>query len=293
MQPQPDTTRVFTLFSKLPLELRDKIWGYTVDGRPHVLPRPPIPELAVCHEAREALLKVYRPCFRPSPRWRKDDTSFFWTDGPGERTLTIQGMGLSSPRSPYANYETDVLRLSRPIWGHVQKGLPLSDILEQEAIESMQHVVMFFDHWSSRVPPPTWMPNRNPRMSRPRRGPAPPVSRLVVTHFSALKMISLAHVPSMTVFITPRSEEEYREYALRGVVRPKDEVLEREKAALRTRYPESKILVPVTEPADFWYPYFTFEQEAKQWLDRKAEELYPHWRAPEVQHATIVPDPRG
>jgi hypothetical protein len=288
MQSQPVSPRVFTLFSSLPPELRDKIWIHTVDGRPHVLPRPPVPELAVCHKAREILLKIYRPCFRPFRRWREDDTSMGCAEGPGGRTLIIEGMGRRSPRSPYANYKTDVLHLDYTIYHEVNKGLPLSNVLEQEAIENMQHVVMLLNAWSSRRHGGPARRNGQPPL------PTRPDSRLVVTHFGALKMISLAHNPKMKVPIAPRSEEERREYQESRLtkIRPDDEVLAREKVALRARYAEGKILEPVTEPAAFWNPYFKFEQAATQWIEQKAEEL-PSWSKPEIQYATIVPDPMG
>jgi hypothetical protein len=198
-------------------------------------------------------------------------------------------MGLRSPRSPYANYETDVLHLDYTIYHAVHQGLPLNNVLEQEAIENMQHVVMFLNAWSSR---------RHGGHARRRGDPPPPPRpdrRLVVTHFGALRMISLAHAPKMKVSIAPRREEErQREQEDPRLIafRTDDEVLAREKVALRARYGEGKILEPVTEPADFWNPYFKFEQAATQWIERKAEEL-PNWSKPEVQYATIVPDPIG
>lgn len=280
-------TKSFPLFSNLPTELRDKIWIHTVDWRSHVLPRPPITELAVCHEARKALLKVYRPCFRPVPKYRKDDITFGGGSKPGKRWVHIQGMGNRSPRSPYANYETDVLHLDWAIWYGVQQGESLQKFLFQEAIENIQHVLIFLNAWAPR------------RLGGPlRRVGAPPLppkpdSRLALTDFGALKTLSLADEPRVTVDIAPLNEDQLRkqrELRFRGRW-PDDEVLEREKVALRSSFAEGKILIPVHEPNKFENPYFKFD-EAKQWIDLKAKEL-PGWSAPEVQYATIIPDPYG
>jgi hypothetical protein len=280
-------TESFPLFPNLPTELRDKIWVHTIDWQSHVLPRPPITELAVCHEARKALLKVYRPCFRPVPKYRKDDTTFSVGSKPGKRWVQIQGMGNRSPRSPYANYETDVLHLYWAIWYGVQQGESLQKFLFQEAIENIQHVLISLNAWAPR------------RHGGPVRlvgapPPAPkPDSRLVLTYFGALKTLSLADEPKVKVSIAPLDEDQIhkqREFRLMGRW-PDDEVLKREKLALRSSFAEGKILIPVHEPTNFANPYFKFDQ-AKQWIDLKAKEL-PGWGTPEVQYAMIIPDPQG
>ena len=279
-------TKSFSLFPDLPTELRDKIWLHTIDWRSHVLPRPPITELAVCHEARKALLRVYRPCFRPVPRYRKDDTTISISSKPGERWIQIQGMGNRSPRSPYANYETDVFHLSRDILYGVEQGVSLQKFIFQEAIENIQHVLIFVTAWAPR------------RYGSPMRlvgtpPPAPkPDSRLVLTCFGALKTLSLADEPKVKVSIAPLDEDQIQKqrehkYHLVGAW-PEDDVLKREKLALRSSFAEGKILIPVHEPAKFAFKF----DPAKQWIDLKAKEL-PDWGAPKVQCAMIIPDPQG
>jgi len=282
-------TKSFPLFPNLPTELRDKIWVHTIDWRSHVLPRPPITELAVCHEARKALLKVYRPCFRPVPRYRKDDTTFSVGSKPGERWVQIQGMGNRSPRSPYANYETDVLHLYWAIWYGVHQGESLQKFLFQEAIENIQHVLISLNAWA-------WAPRSHGRPNRLVGAPPLPVpkpdSRLVLTYFGALKTLSLASEPKLKVSIAPLDEDQIQKQRdfRRRVRWPDDEVLKHEKLALWSRFAEGKILIPVHEPTNFVNPYFKFHQ-VTQWIDLKAKEL-PSWDAPEVQYATIIPDPQ-
>lgn len=276
----------FTLFPNLPLELRDKIWLHTIDTRSHVLPRPPITELSVCHEARKALLKVYRPCFRPVPRYRKDDIEFSSGSKPGSRFVAIHGMGKRSPRSPYANYQTDILHLFWAILYGFQQGESLEKYLFQEAIENIQHVLIFVNHWANR---------RHGRMRRvgvPHPPPKPDL-RIILTSFNALKTLSLADEPRVRVDITPLDEEQVRQQRESRFIGhlPDDEVLKREKVALRESFSEGKILIPADEPVKFANPHFKLDQ-AKAWIEREAEEL-PGWSKPEVQCATIIPDPEG
>ncbi|TVY80465.1 hypothetical protein LSUE1_G004427 [Lachnellula suecica] len=268
----------FTLFPNLPTELREKIWLHTVDGRCHVLPRLPITELSVCHEARNALLKVYRP---------KDDTSFSVGSQPGQRWVEIQGMGKSSPRSPYANYDTDVLYLHQRILRGVQNGEPLDIYLVQEAIGNISHVLITPTAWADRRTGPMRLVGAPPP-------PLKPNTKLVLTQFGALKTLSIAVEPSMRFDIAPLDEDrigalrDVRE-RLRRFGQPDDEVLRDAKVALRASFAEEKILVIVNESTNFEHPYFKFD-DAKQWIHRKAEEL-PDWSAPEVQCATIISDP--
>jgi len=276
------STESFPLFPNLPIELRDKIWLYTIDWRSHVLPRPPITELAVCHEARKALLKVYRPCFRQVAKYRNDDITISVGSKPGERWVQIQGMGNRSPRSPYANYETDILHLYCPIWSGSKQRKPLETFLVQEAIDNIQHVLILLKNW---------VPRRHGPIRR--LGAPPPVSRrdltLVLTYFGALKTLSFANKPKVRVSIAPRDEDHTHEQKVFHL--PDDEDLKREKLALRASFAEGKILIPVHEHTNFANPYFKFDQ-AKQCIDLKAKEL-PGWSAPEVQYATIIPDPQG
>ncbi|TVY93422.1 hypothetical protein LAWI1_G000999 [Lachnellula willkommii] len=274
----------FSLFPNLPTELRDKIWLHTVDQRSHVLPRPPITELAVCHEARRALLTVYRPCFRPVPRSRKDDIDFSVGTGLGSRWVEIQGMGKRSPRSPYANYDTDVLHLCWAIWYGIKQGEPLHKFLFPEAIENIHHVLISLHAWAPRRRGPNRLAGAPPP-------PPKPDPRLVLTCFGALKTLSLATGPTLRLRIAPLDDllmHNQREAQMGR--EPEDGVLKRDKAALRSRFAEGKILIPA-QPTNFANPYFKFEH-AKQWIDRLAEEL-PGWGAPVVQYATIIPDPQG
>lgn len=279
MQP----TKTFSLFPNLPLELRDQIWLHTIDWRSHVLPRPPIAELAVCREARKVLLKIYRPCFRPVSARVKDDIGFGYGTSPGERWVIIQGMGNSSPRSPYANYETDVLHLYWAIYGGVHRGEPLQRFLFQDAIDNIQHVLILFNAWAPRRRGPFMRPGAQPPLPQP--GP-----RLVLTYFGALKTLSIADKPKLKVSITPLDEEQMHKQ--RELLRTgrwiDDEVLKREKLALRSSFAEGKILIAVDDPTDIANPYFSFDL-AQGWVDSKAKEL-PGWSAPKVQYATIIPD---
>ncbi|KUJ09941.1 uncharacterized protein LY89DRAFT_689835 [Mollisia scopiformis] len=277
------STESFPLFPNLPTELRDKIWLHTIDLRSHVLPRPPITELAVCHEARNVLLKVYRPCFRPVPQYREDDTGFGVMSKPGERWLEIQGMGKRSPRSPYANYETDVLYLAWAILYPIhQEEASLQKYFFQEAIDHVQHVFIRLNAWTPRGP-------RRRMVGPPVTKPDP---RQPLLSFGSLKTLSLAEEPKLRVSIPPLNDDQLQKQRESRFHRmPDDEVLEREKLVLRARFAEGKILTPILDPTSFTNPYLKFDQ-ARQWINRKAEEL-PNWNAPEVQYATIIADPEG
>src|SRR4051812_26888333 len=276
----------FTLFSNLPAELRNRTWIHTVDWRSHVLPRPPINELAVCHEARGMLLQIYRPCFLSSPRPVLDDIGFCVSSSPGERWVQIEGMGSRSPRSPYANYETDVLYMNWAIWHGIREGKSLEEFLCQEAIENLQHVVILLNAWAPII---LGGPIRLVGVAPP---PPKPDARWVLTSFGALKTLSLVEKPKMRVGITPLDDDELgRQKDTGRIGGPDDDVLKRVKLALRSRFAEGKILIPVDDPANFVNPYFKLD-EPQEWVDRRRREL-PGWSAPEVQYAMIIPDPYG
>jgi hypothetical protein len=174
-----------------------------------------------------------------------------------------------------------------PFGMEFNRGESLQKLLFQEAIENIQHVLILLNAWAPR------------RHGGPVRlvgapPPAPkPDSRLVLTYFGALKTLSLADEPKVKVSIAPLDEDQIhkqREFRLMGRW-PDDEVLKREKLALRSSFAEGKILIPVHEPTNSANPYFKFD-EAKQWIDLKAKEL-PGWGTPEVQYSMIIPDPQG
>jgi hypothetical protein len=284
MSSQPEPLTAFTCFSDLPLELRDKIWEATVDWRSHILPRPSINELAVCREARKVLLMIYRPCFQPFPR--RDDSNWNVVSTPDIRRLQIGGMGVSSPRSPYANYETDVLHIFWSMIYGVDQAEVLRQSITEEAIENIQNIVIYPRSWQPRYSSgPLMRVGDHPR-------PPNPDSRLALFLFGALKNVYIAHEPSVSVTLPPLNEDQQR---ARRLTRPRpgwnedDEVLKLAKLTLRSKYPEGKILLPSQE--DVNYPFFHIEQ-VEEWVISKEQE-FPEWRAPEVQDAKIIPDPQS
>jgi hypothetical protein len=288
MQSSSDEPKTFTLFPKLPPELQEAIWARTIDWEPHVLPRPPIPELSVCRQAREVLLKIYRPCFHSDPGERRNDLQFSGREGRGPevRYLTIRGMGTPFPRSPYANYSTDILHLTSTFMSQAHKEGSCQIFLFQEAIDNIQNLVTWRSFW-----PDSAFRHGGPAR---RRGmpPLPPLvdSKLVITHFGALKVLYIAEEPKVQVDFPPL-DEDLKFTAIIARFQAKDPNDELIAPALKAVYAEKKILIPQGEsdqdPRNSNRMYF-----AKRWMERQST-AFPDWKAPDLQFAKLIPDPRG
>ncbi|TVY92483.1 hypothetical protein LAWI1_G001798 [Lachnellula willkommii] len=281
MQSPTDEFKLFTLFANLPKELQGLIWEHTVDWEFHVLPRPPITELAVCRHAREVLLRIYRPCFQPPLYKMTEDIHFSSGSRPGGRWLEIRGMGKRFPRSPYANYTTDVFHLPFHMMYKIQFGEPFQKILCQEAIEYIQRVVIWDRSWAPML-----------HGYRHRGLAGKPDRKLVLMQFSAVKTLYFANEPSVKVNIPPPLEEESssERNASSFPLAPGDEVLAREKLALRSSYAEGKILIP---DDNVKFNDLRFKMDLpRQWIDRQST-AFPDWSPPDLQMAKIIPDPRG
>jgi hypothetical protein len=190
-------------------------------------------------------------------------------------------MGKRFPRSPYANYKTDVFYLSFHMMCKIQFGDPLQKFLCQEAIEYIQRVAMRDNSWTPML-----------HGHQVRRYAGKPDRKLVLMQFSALKTLYFANEPSVKIDIPPRLEEESsgerNAYGFRPI--HDDEVLAREKLALRSNYAEGKILIP-DDNVKFENPWFKMELP-RQWIDRQSA-AFPDWSPPGLQMAKIIPDPRG
>ena len=288
MQSSSDEPKSFTLFPKLPPELQEAIWARTIDWEPHVLPRPPIPELSVCRLAREVLLKIYRPCFHSNPGERRNDLKFSGRTGrgPEDRYLTIKGMRTPFPRSPYANYSTDILHLTSTFMSQAHKEGSCQIFLFQEAIDNIQNLVTWrkvWPHSEFRHGGPATVNGMPPR---------PPLvdSKLVITHFGALKVLYIAKEPQVQVDFPP-SDEDLRFTAMVARFQAKDPDDELMAPALKAVYAEKKILIPQGEsdqdPNDSRKMTL-----AKRWIERQSN-AFPEWKAPDLQFAKLIPDPRG
>jgi hypothetical protein len=284
MHSSSDEPKTFTYFLKLPLELQEAIWARTVDWEPHVLPRPPIPELSVCRQARAVLLKIYRPCFHSNPGERRNDLRFSGREGrsPDVRYLTIGGMGTPFPRSPYANYATDILHLTRTFMSRAYKN-SCRTYLFQEAIDNIQNIVVWRRVWPHR-----W--GHGPARRHGMPPPPPPIdSKLVITHFSALKVLYIAREPKVQVDF-PASDEDLKLAAMVARFEAKDPNDEVMAPALKAVYAEKKILIPQAESDQ---DSFDSDQMglAKRWIERQLT-AFPDWKAPDLRFAKLIPDPR-
>ncbi len=288
MQSSSDVPKTFTLFPKLPPELQEAIWARTIDWEPYVLPRPPIPELSVCRLARELLLKIYRPCFHSNPGERRNDLKFSGRTGrgPEDRYLTIKGMGTSFPRSPYANYSTDILHLTSGFMSQAHKEGSCQISLFQEAIDNIQNLVTWrkvWPHSEFRHGGPATVNGMPPR---------PPLvdSKLVITYFGALKVLYIAKEPQVQVDFPP-SDEDLRFTAMVARFQAKDPDDELMAPALKAVFAEKKILIPQGEsdqdPNDSRKMTL-----AKRWIERQSN-AFPEWKAPDLQFAKLIPAPIG
>lgn len=251
-----------------------------MDWEPHILPRPPITELAVCLHAREVLLRIYMPCFKHTPYRLTPDLNFAWGSGPEGRWLAIIGMGKRSPRSPYANLKTDVFLLPFHMMYKIQFGETLQTFLSQEAIENVQNIVMLDNSWAPRL---------HSAGARGLRGK--PDRKLVLLQFTALKNLYFANEPSVRIEIPPAPEGAATvENKRPGLLPPDDEILAREKLALTTSYAEGKILV-LADDVKYSDPHFKLDLP-RQWIERQLI-ANPNWSVPVVKMAKIIPDPRG
>lgn len=210
-----------------------------------------------------------------------EDIHFSSGSGPGGRWLRIRGLGKRFPRSPYANYTTDVFHLPFYMMYKIQFGEPLQTFLCQEAIEYIQRVVIWANSWAPRL------------HGYGVRGLAgKPDRKLVLMQFSALKTLYFANEPSVMVDIPPSLEAESSSgrNASDFPPAPDDEVLARKKLTLRSRYAEGKILIP-DDNVKFEDLRFMMDLP-RQWTDRQSTE-FPDWSPPDLQMAKIIPDPRG
>jgi len=190
-------------------------------------------------------------------------------------------MGKRFPRSPYANYTTDVFHLPFHMMYKIQFGEPLQKFLCQEAIEYIQRVVIWDNSWAPML-----------HGYRVRGLVGKPDRKLVLMQFSALKTLYFANEPSVKVDIPlPLEEESSSERNTSGFPpAPDDEVLAREKLALRSSYTEGKILIPDNN-VKFEDLRFKIDLP-RQWIDRQST-AFPDWSPPDLQMAKIIPDPRG
>ena len=136
MQSQYKSSEAFELYSKLPVELRRKIWHETIDWKQHVIPLPRLYGLEVCRESRQVLLEIHKPCFQPHPFERRLGRCFF--------------LGGRQPFSLYANFETDVLLLSFRALRHVNGTHDWAELLAPEALGNIKHVALTIMGWSLR-----------------------------------------------------------------------------------------------------------------------------------------------
>jgi len=287
MQSSSEESKTFTVFPNLPPELQDAIWTHTVDWEPHVLPRPPILELSVCRQAREALLKTYRPCFHSDPGERRNDLQFSGREGqgPADRYLTIRGMGTPFPRSPYANYSTDILHLTRSFMSQACKEGSCRKFLSQEAIDNIQNLVTWRKDW-----PRSEFRHGGPvRLHGMPPLPPPADSKQVITQFGKLKVLYIAEDPNLQVDF-PSSDEDLKLTSMIARFQAKDPKDELIAPALKAVYAEKKILVPESESDQS--PYDSNKMTlAKRWLERQSIE-FPDWQAPDLRFAKLMPDPR-
>lgn len=190
-------------------------------------------------------------------------------------------MGKRFPRSPYANYTTDVFHLPFYMMYKIQFGEPLQKFLCQEAIEYMQRVVIWDNSWAPML-----------HGHRVRGLAGKPDRKLVLMQFSALNTLYIANEPSVKVDIPLPLEEELssERNASGSLLAPDNEVLAREKLALRSSYAEGKILIP---DDNIKFEDLRFKMDPpRQWIDRQST-AFPDWSPPELQTAKIIPDPRG
>jgi hypothetical protein len=149
----------FELFPRLPLELRRKIWKETIRTTRRLLPSKPIPELAVCREARSVLLEIYQPCFKPLPT---------------EEAL------LQYPTSLYANFELDIVLLDLELAGGEFWEHELWDFWVPEAILKIKHIAIKDTDWSDLG-----------SVDRMNRQEGLPDARLTLFQLSGLKTLKL------------------------------------------------------------------------------------------------------
>jgi hypothetical protein len=146
----------FELFPQLPIEIRRMIWHLTI--RPRVLPAKPIAELAVCHEARQFLLEIYKPCLKSRP---------------GHDLLVPYSYSL------YANFATDVFMISSyeddEIWEQ-----NWTDVFTKEGMEHLKHFAVECGMWADMDP--------DEGMARAEDGED---RRLKIMRFSGLETLSL------------------------------------------------------------------------------------------------------
>ena len=164
-------------------------------------------------------------------------------------------MGKRFPRSPYANYMTDVFHLPFHMMYKVEFGEPLEKFLCQEAIEYIQRVVIWDKAWAPML-----------HGFRMRGLVGKPDRKLVLLQFSALKTLYFANESRVKVDIPPPLEGESSSDA------------------------EGKILIP-DDNVEFEDVRFKMDLP-KQWIDRQST-AFPDWSPPDLQMAKIIPDPRG
>lgn len=205
---------------------------------------------------------------------------------PEDRYLTIIGMGTPFPRSPYANFATDILHLNSGFMSQAQKEGSSQMFLFQEAIDNIQNLVTWHKVW----------PKSEFRHSGPARvngmPPRPPLvdSKLVITHFGALKVLYIAKVPQVQVDFPP-SDEDLRFTAM--VTRfqakvPDDELMA---PAMKAVFAEKKIMIPEGESGQD--PNDSRKMTlAKRWIERQSN-AFPEWKAPGLQFAKLLPAPTG
>jgi hypothetical protein len=284
MQLSSDEPKTFVFFLKLPPELQEAIWARTIDWEPHVLPRPPIPELSVCQQARTVLLKIYRPCFHTDPGERRDTLQISGREGrsPDVRYLTIGGMGTPFPSSLYANYATDILHLTSAFMSQAYKN-GCQIFLFREAIDNIQNIVVWRRVWPHRV-------GHGPARRHGMPPPPPPVDyKLVITHFSALKVLYVAREPKVQVDF-PSSDEDLKLATMVARFQAKEPNDELMAPALKAVYSEKKILILQAESDQDLLDSRKMAL-AKRWIERQLT-AFPDWKAPDLQSAKLTPDPR-
>ena len=163
----------------------------------------------------------------------------------------------------------------------IRFGEPLKNFLCQEAIRNIQGVIIWGNSWAPRL-----------HGYRLKGLTGKPDWNLVLLQFSALNTLYFANEPSVKIDIpSPLEEESSSEINASGFpLAPDDEILAREKLALRSEYAEGIILIP-DENVKFEDLRFKMHLP-RQWVDHQLT-AFPDWSPPDLQTCKIIPNPRG